>query len=156
MKERLVVYLRGARIGQIEFDDDRNSREFSYDKEYLTAADACPISMSLPLQEDPFNSWETRLFFENLLPPVVVRRKLEKIIHHDHDNYFAFLKVLGGDCAGAIALYPEGVNPSDGEERFRELGEDEADEVLKALPESPLLQVPFGQFLRPRRPYAFR
>ena len=140
MKERLVVYLRGARIGQIEFDDDRNSREFSYDKEYLTAADACPISMSLPLQEDPFNSWETRLFFENLLPPVVVRRKLEKIIHHDHDNYFAFLKVLGGDCAGAIALYPEGVNPSDGEERFRELGEDEADEVLKALPESPLLQ----------------
>lgn len=59
MKERLVVYLRGARIGQIEFDDDRNSREFSYDKEYLTAADACPISMSLPLQEDPFNSWRT-------------------------------------------------------------------------------------------------
>lgn len=128
MKERLLVYLRGSRIGFIEFDHDTNSREFSYDAEYLALSGACPISLSLPLREKPFNSWETRLFFENLLPPVIVRRRLEKIIHHDADNYFAFLKTLGGDCAGAIALYPENVNPSDHEDVLRELSEDEADE----------------------------
>ena len=140
MKERLFVYLRGSRIGFIEFDHDANSREFSYDAEYLASSGACPISLSLPLREKPFNSWETRLFFENLLPPVIVRRRLEKIIHHDADNYFAFLKTLGGDCAGAIALYPEDVDPSDREDVLRELSEDEADEIFKALPMSPLLQ----------------
>ena len=140
MKERLIVYLRGSRIGFIEFDHDANSREFSYDAEYLASSGACPISLSLPLREKPFNSWETRLFFENLLPPVVVRRRLEKIIHHDADNYFAFLKTLGGDCAGAIALYPEDVDPADREDVLRELSEDEADEIFKALPMSPLLQ----------------
>lgn len=140
MKERLLVYLRGSRIGFIEFDHDANSREFLYDVDYLASPGACPISLSLPLREKPFNSWETRLFFENLLPPVIVRRRLEKIIHHDADNYFAFLKTLGGDCAGAIALYPEDIDPADHEDVLRELSEDEADEVFKALPMSPLLQ----------------
>ena len=140
MKERLLVYLRGSRIGFIEFDHDANSREFSYDADYLASSGACPISLSLPLREEPFNSWETRLFFENLLPPVIVRRRLEKIIHHDADNYFAFLKTLGGDCAGAIALYPEDVDPTDHEDVLRELTEDEADEIFGALPMSPLLQ----------------
>ena len=140
MRERLLVYLRGLRIGFIEFDHDTNSREFSYDADYLASSGACPISLSLPLREKPFNSWETRLFFENLLPPVIVRRRLEKVIHHDADNYFAFLKTLGGDCAGAIALYPEDVDPVAHEDMLRELSEDEADEILKALPMSPLLQ----------------
>ena len=140
MKERLIVYLRDSRIGFIEFDSDANSREFSYDAAYLASSEARPISLSLPLQPEPFNSWQTRLFFENLLPPEVVRRKLEKIIHHDHDNYFAFLKVLGGDCAGAISLYPEDVDPLRQEDVLRELSEDEADDIFRALPQSPLLQ----------------
>lgn len=140
MTERLIVFLKGKRIGFIEFDHEANTREFSYDGAYLALPTASPISLSLPLQEEPFDSWRTRLFFENLLPPDVVRRKLEKIIHHDHDNYFAFLKTLGGDCAGAIALYPEDADPSEREDVLRELSEDEADEVFRALPDSPLLQ----------------
>jgi len=140
MSERLIVYLKGERIGYIEFNPDANTREFSYDAAYLARAAARPISLSLPLQSEPFDSWRTRLFFENLLPPDVVRRKLEKIIHHDHDNYFAFLKALGGDCAGAVALYPEDVDPAGREDVLRELSEDEADEVFRALPDSPLLQ----------------
>jgi len=140
MTERLIVYLRGARIGLIEFDHEANTREFSYDGDYLARDVARPISLSLPLQSEPFDSWRTRQFFENLLPPDVVRRKLEKIIHHSHDNYFAFLKALGGDCAGAIALYPEDVDPAEHEDVVRELSEDEADEVFRALPDSPLLQ----------------
>ena len=140
MTERLIVFLKGVRIGYIEFDHERSSREFSYDAEYLALPTACPLSLSMPLQAKPFDSWRTRLFFENLLPPDVVRRKLEKIIHHDHDNYFAFLKALGGDCAGAIALYPEDVDPAEHEDVLWELSEDEADDVFRALPDSPLLQ----------------
>jgi len=140
MVERLIVYLRGVRIGFIEFDHETNTREFSYDADYLALPSACPISLSLPLRPEPYDSWRTRLYFENLLPPDLVRRKLEKIIHHDHDNYFAFLKTLGGDCAGAIALYPEGTDPANQEDVLRELSEEETDEVFRALPNSPLLQ----------------
>ena len=140
MTEHLIVSLRGSRIGYIEFDSEANSREFFYDAAYLASPGACPISLSLPLRQEPFNSWQTRLFFENLLPPEVVRRKLEKIIHHDAENYYAFLKALGGDCAGAISLYPEDVDPTMQEDVLRDLTEDEADEIFKALPMSPLLQ----------------
>lgn len=75
MKERLIVSLKGTRIGFIEFDSDGNSREFSYDEEYLASPEACPISLSLPLRQQPYNSLETRLFFENLLPPAVRRSR---------------------------------------------------------------------------------
>ena len=140
MMDRLVVFLKGRRIGVIDRDTEKNSTEFSYDVDYLSARDAVPISLSLPLSDKPYDSLRTRIFFENLLPPDVVRRKLEKILHHDHGNYFAFLKALGGDCAGAISLYPNGLDPSVQEDTVRELSEDEADEILKALPERPLLQ----------------
>jgi len=60
--------------------------------------------------------------------------------HHDYRNTFAFLRDLGGDCAGAISLCPDGMTSGIGEDALRELTEDEADEVLRSLPERPLLQ----------------
>ena len=85
------------------------------------------------MREEAFGALESRTFFENLLPPEVVRRKLEKILHHDYRNTFAFLRDLGGDCAGAISLRPNGKMNDGVDESLRELTEDEADEILRAL-----------------------
>lgn len=140
MIERLKVYLNASHAGFLAWDSELNVFSFRYIPDYLRSVGAVPISKSLPLREDAFDALASRTFFENLLPPEVVRRKLEKILHHDWRNTFAFLKELGGDCAGAISLCPEDAEPGSVNDSIRELSEDEADEILRALPERPLLQ----------------
>ena len=140
MSERLNVFLGSKYVGTLDWDAALDVFSFQYHSEYLGMGDAVAISKSLPLREEAFGALESRTFFENLLPPEVVRRKLEKILHHDYRNTFAFLRDLGGDCAGAISLCPDGMTPGSGEDALRELTEDEADEVLRSLPERPLLQ----------------
>ena len=140
MSERLNVFLGGTPVGTLDWNASLDVFSFRYLPAYLGGHGAIALSMSLPLREEAFGALESRTFFENLLPPVVVRRKLEKILHHDYRNTFAFLRDLGGDCAGAISLCPDGMTPDGGEETLRELTEDEADGILRALPERPLLQ----------------
>ena len=140
MTERLKVYLNGMQVGFLAWDSELDVFSFSYIPDYLVRDKAVPISKSLPLRDEAFGPLVSRAFFENLLPPEVVLRKLEKILHHDRRNTFAFLKELGGDCAGAISLCPEYVEFGGTDDSIRELSEDEADEVLRALPERPLLQ----------------
>ena len=140
MTDRLNVYLNGTLVGVLDWDSRLDVFSFRYLPDYLSRQGAVAISKSLPLRDEAFDALSSRTFFENLLPPEVVRRKLEKILHHDWRNTFAFLKELGGDCAGAISLCPEDVEPGSGDDVVRELSEDEADEILRALPERPLLQ----------------
>ena len=140
MTERLKVYLNGIHAGFLSWNSELDVFSFIYIPDYLERDKAVPISKSLPLREEAFGPLVSRAFFENLLPPEVVLRKLEKILHHDRRNTFAFLKELGGDCAGAISLCPEDVELGSVDDCIRELSEDEADEILRALPERPLLQ----------------
>jgi len=134
----LDVYLLGARIGRIDYTSHHNEMRFAYAPEYLASADATPLSYSLPLQGEAFDSDRTTVFFENLLPPDEVRRKLGPVLHLSRHNVFGFLEALGGDCAGAISLWPPDAKPNEGEERLRELSEDEADEILRSLKKRPL------------------
>ena len=140
MTERLKVHINGLHVGFLAWDSERDVFSFSYIPDYLERGKAVPISKSLPLKEEAFGPLVSRAFFENLLPPEVVLRKLEKILHHDRRNTFAFLKELGGDCAGAISLCPEDIELESAGDIIRELSEDEADEILRALPQRPLLQ----------------
>jgi len=139
MRERLNVYYAGRLAGSLEYDDGRRCFAFAYDAGYLASEEAMPLSLSLPLREEPAGVLESRYFFENLLPPETVRRRLEKVIHVSWNNVFGMLKALGGDCAGAISLYAEEDGPHSESERLRRLSDDEADEILKSLPQRPLL-----------------
>ena len=139
MADRLFVYYSGVLAGVLDYDRELHCFHYTYDDAYLRSDNAKPLSMSLPLQSEPAGVLESRYFFENLLPPEVVRRKLEKIIHVSWNNVFGMLKALGGDCAGAISLFAEGDGPHPDGECIRELSEDETDELLRLLPERPLL-----------------
>jgi len=134
----LDVYLLDVRVGQLDYASHHNEMHFTYDAAYLASPNAAPLSFSLPLQGNPFDSDRTTVFFENLLPPDSVRRKLGPVLHLSRHNVFGFLEMLGGDCAGAISLWPHGSKPAMAEERLRELAEDEADAVLASLKKRPL------------------
>ena len=136
--EKLDVFLLGKRVGVLE--SDRGKLTFHYLPEYLRKTNAAAISYSLPLQSAPFDPAVTGVFFDNLLPPDVVRKRLGKILHLSRHNIFGFLKAIGGDCAGAIALYPPSGTETAGTSAptFRELSDEEAAQILMDLPKRPL------------------
>ena len=134
----LDVYLLGRKVGCLDYSSHRNDMRFTYDAEYLTSEDALPLSYALPLRSEPFDSERTTIFFENLLPPDQVRRKLGPILHLSRHNVFGFLEALGGDCAGAISLWPHGETPLSENERVKRLDEDDAAEILGSLKKRPL------------------
>ena len=77
---------------------------FSYHDEYLSAGNAAAISISLPLQKEPFNSDKTRTYFENLLPEGFSRTAVADWIKTDVKDYLAILSVLGRECLGAVKI----------------------------------------------------
>lgn len=91
--------------------DGGGATAFVYDPAYLSLADAFPISLSLPLREEPFGDLPARTFFGNLLQEndqlgqVVDRERL------DRNDVVGLLFHLGSDCAGAISCLPLGAPP---------------------------------------------
>jgi serine/threonine-protein kinase HipA len=77
---------------------------FSYDRDYLKSGDAVPISLSLPLQEEPFNAQQTRIYFEGLLPEGFTRQSVARWMHVDEQDYISILHGLGQECLGAIQI----------------------------------------------------
>lgn len=137
--ETLNVFLLGRLAGTLTY----NGKElaFQYDRGYLADRSSAPLSLSLPLREAPFDAQTTTAFFENLLPPDQVRKKLGKILHLSRHNIFGFLKTIGGDCAGAVSLYPPEHSVSESENELphlRELSPDETIQILTELPKRPL------------------
>ena len=91
----LVGHLRG------EKSDDAC---FSYDQVYLRKRDNMPISLHLPLRQEPFSPQETRCFFEGLLPEGFTRKSVAGSLHISEDNYIGLLSGLGRECLGAVCI----------------------------------------------------
>lgn len=132
------IYLERRSDRLIDYSSHHNEMRFAYDEAYLESADAVALSYALPLQCEAFDSDSTTIFFENLLPPDQVRKKIGPILHISHHNVFGFLKALGGDCAGAISLWPYGHKPDSGEEQVKRLDDEAAAVVLGSLRKRPL------------------
>ena len=104
MAHELAVWLFDRRIGELTLHNGR--LQFRYSSEWLAAADASPLSSSLPLLSDAFDDHQTRPFFAGLLPEGHVRRLLARQLQVSGQNDFALLDHLGGECAGAVSLLP--------------------------------------------------
>lgn len=135
--ERLHVYLRGERVGTLMSDKGRLT--FEYEPAYLQSSGAMALAYTLPLRVQPYAGGEVIAFFSNLLPDESVRVKLAQYLGISHSNVFALLKRIGEDCAGAVAVIaPEREMQAHAQAEYCCLSEDEAHEVLLALPERPL------------------
>jgi serine/threonine-protein kinase HipA len=136
---RLIVYLNSEAVGTLA-QDDSDLLGFRYGPEWLNRPDAAPLSRSLPLRSEPFQGKHARPFFAGILPDQGPRRQIASILGISERNDFAMLERIGGECAGAVSLLPEGVPPPDpGERRMRELSEKELQEIIAELPHRPLM-----------------
>lgn len=135
----LLVVLNSQRVGRLE-EDDRGGLRFSYDQVWLQKPGALPLSRSLPLQATVFSGKEARAFFAGLLPEGEPRGQVAKILGISAANDFAMLAGIGGECAGAVSLLPEGEVPTDAKTgRHRRLTEPEIRQIVAELPRRPLL-----------------
>lgn len=135
----LIVYLNARRVGTLE-QDDSGLLQFSYDRAWLKKPGTMPLSRSLPLQSEVFPGKKARPFFAGILPEERPRKRIAEILGISDTNDFAMLERIGGECAGAVSLLPEGTAPIDPKDiRRRELTEPELQQIIAELPSRPLM-----------------
>jgi len=135
----LDVFLHGLQVGKLYSHKD-GALSFSYNASYLQSPKASKLSASLPLRETSFDHVPTFAFFTGLLPDEYVRKRLTRYLGLSEKNTFALLKEIGGECAGAVSLYPEGYGPrTQTNPTYRILEEAEAHDILSHLDKRPML-----------------
>jgi serine/threonine-protein kinase HipA len=135
---RLDVYLNSVRVGVLE-EDPAGMLSFAYEDEWLQRDDAIPLSRKLPLAPVTYENRQARPFFAGILPEEGPRNAIARILGISQSNDFAMLERIGGECAGAVSLIPEGQPPLQPERRTRALGEEELAGIIHELPRRPLL-----------------
>ena len=99
---QLPVWWTQRLVGTVELE--RNERmAFAYSAEWLGMPTAFPISLSLPLRAERYGA-EAHSFFANLLPEADVRTRLCQRLKVTPGNDFELLRLIGGECAGALTL----------------------------------------------------
>ncbi len=88
------------RVGSITAEG--SECQFAYDRSYLLQSDARPISVKMPLKEAPFSQYETRVFFEGLLPEGQMRSLAANSMHVGEDSYISMLSRFNNESIGAL------------------------------------------------------
>ena len=101
------VKLAGKLVGTIEEDAGRTM--FTYSPEWLARPDALPVSLTLPLRDEPYVSDGLHPFFENLLPEGWLLDVTTKKLKISKDDPFGLLLATCGDCVGAVEIEPAGL-----------------------------------------------
>lgn len=140
MKAALSVWWDGAIVGALSLDDD-GQMGFTYADSWLTDPARPALSYALPKRAEPFDRKAARPFFAGLLPEATQKEGVARALGLSKGNDFALLDALGGDVAGALTLWPEGVAPPvyDGATVRDPLGDNALKEILETLPRRPLL-----------------
>ncbi|MDR3473441.1 MAG: type II toxin-antitoxin system HipA family toxin [Devosia sp.] len=138
MSRRLDVYLLD-RLSGVLTQDDAGQLGFTYAADYLASSSARVISFAMPLTDKPYNDAVARPYFSGLLPDENARRRLASALGVSEGNPFGLLEVIGGECAGALSLYPQSQLPPSDDEGVELLTPDRLEEVLAELRTRPLL-----------------
>ncbi len=102
MKRVGNVKLSGRRVGTIA--EDAGQTVFTYSPEWLARPDAVPVSLTLPLRDEPYVSQGLHPFFENLLPEGWLLDVTTKKLKISKDDPFVLLLATCGDCVGAVEI----------------------------------------------------
>ncbi|HKI66605.1 MAG TPA: type II toxin-antitoxin system HipA family toxin [Solirubrobacterales bacterium] len=133
----LDVYLHRSRVGRLERLDGAQL-EFAYVPAWV--AEGEPLSLCLPLREEPFSDRECRPFFAGLIPEGQFLKAVARALGVSAGNPFSVLEEIGGECAGAVSLVPQETEPPfDRSPPPHWLDETELSQLLKDLPMRPLL-----------------
>ncbi len=126
-------------IGEL-FRNQNGALNFRYRNAYANHAHALPLSLSLPLTDEPYDDILTRAFFDNLLQER--EGPLQRVMAREgisRDDIAGLLFYIGKDCAGAISVLPQGAPavkiPGDYDQDYDVVTEDIITRIIKNLSE---------------------
>lgn len=133
----LQVYLNEAKVGALRLDDQRRF-VFQYDQAWIDDPQAVPLSLSLPKRVAAYEADSARPFFSNLLPEAQLRDVITRKLGLSQGNDYGLLEAIGGECAGAVSLYPDNEMPNT-QGGYKSLDQTALDRLIEQLPRSPML-----------------
>lgn len=134
----LNVLMNGILIGQLK-KATKGGLTFIYDQAWLDTPGARPISLSLPLVEQPFTGDVVYNFFDNLLPDnPQIRARIQSKFHVATNQPFDLLASIGRDCVGAIQIIDGEIATFKKEIRCESLDEKEIASILRSYQANPL------------------
>lgn len=98
------VYLRDTFAGIIT--EDENGFSFKYDPDYLKLPEAKPVSLTLPLREEPYTSPFMIPFFDGLIPEGWLLDIAEDNWKFDPKDRMSLLLAFCQDTIGAVSVIP--------------------------------------------------
>ena len=102
---KAFVYVCDQYAGLLEETDAGYS--FAYDQKYLASEKPLPVSLTLPLQEQPYESQTLFAFFDGLIPEGWL---LDIVSHNwkiDQNDRFGLLLAACRDCIGNVSIRGE-------------------------------------------------
>jgi len=103
---RARVKIHDTKAG-ILTENNQKHYVFKYDNGY----EGSPISLTMPVRDEPYEFEEFPPFFDGLLPEGIQLEGLLKIQKIDKTDYFQQILVTGQDLVGAVTL--EEINSED-------------------------------------------
>ncbi len=104
-----AVLLSGQRCGVLE-ELPGGRTQFRYDQVWLSAQRARPVSLTMPLREEPYESAGLLPFFANLLPEGWLLDISLARLKVAGDDAFGLLLATCRDCMGEVEILPEEVS----------------------------------------------
>ncbi|NMO55050.1 type II toxin-antitoxin system HipA family toxin [Actinoplanes sp. TBRC 11911] len=102
MTTAMIVLLGGRHVGELR-QGKGGKLTLTYDSDYRLAADALPLSLSMPLAVAEHDDPVIRAFCQGLLPDnEAVLDRWGREFQVSSGNPFALLSHVGEDCAGAV------------------------------------------------------
>lgn len=100
------VWLDQERVGLVEELPDGTCR-FAYDHAWLVRPEAVPISVTLPLRPEPYETRGIHPFFDGLIPEGWLLELATRNWKIDPADRMTLLLTVCGDCVGAVRVIEE-------------------------------------------------
>jgi serine/threonine-protein kinase HipA len=101
-----LVYMHNSLAGIVS--ETETGYRFVYNLKYLKNRGSIPISLTLPLQEEPFESNTLFPFFDGLIPEGWLLNISVKNWKLNPRDRMGLLLTVCKDCIGAVSIVPTG------------------------------------------------
>ena len=99
------VYVRN--VFAVILSETDSGYRFAYDEDYLRSENASPVSLTLPLRDEPYDSGTIFPFFDGLIPEGWLLGVVSRNWKIDTKDRFGLLLVACKDSIGSVSIAEE-------------------------------------------------